>query len=91
MSLIEVYVIFIMINLIIGIIFYVKFVNVELKEEVLLECFLVIMCGEFGWLEIYVDFLEVLLVDLFGLIILLYENVGDIDVLSFLLLFIVSG
>lgn len=85
------YVIFIIINLIVSVIFYVKFVNVELKEEVLLECLLVVMCGEFGRLDMYVDFLEVLLVDLFGVIILLYENVGDIDILCFLLLFSVSG
>lgn len=91
MSFIEVYVIFIIGNLIIGIIFYVKFVNIELKEEVILFGFLVIISGEVGWLEMYVDFLEVLVVDLLGVIMVIYENVGDIDIVSLVLVVCVIG
>ena len=91
MSSTEVYATFITKNLTIGATFHVKLVNLESKEEAILERSLVITHGEPGRLETHVDFPEALLVDSSGVIALTYENVGDSDIPSPLLLLGVPG
>ena len=87
----EVYATFITTNLTVGATFHVKLVNAESKEEALLERSLAVIRGEPGRLDTHVDFPEVLLVDSPGVITLLYENVGDTDILCPLLSLSVSG
>ena len=91
MSSTEVYATFITNNLTVGATFHVKLVNSESKEEAFLKRSLVISRGEPGRLETRVDFPEALLVDSPGVITLTYENAGDTDILSPLLILGVRG
>ena len=85
MSSTEVYATFYTVNLVVGSTFHVKLVNLETKEEAVLEQSLVIRRGELGQLETHIDFPEVLLMDDSGAITVSYENIGDTDILAPLL------
>ena len=91
MSSTEAYATFITRNLTTGATFHVKLLNVESKEEALLPRSLVISLGEAGRLQTYVDFPEALLVDSPGVITVSYENVGDTDIVSPVLVLRVGG
>ena len=82
MSSTEVYATFYTMNLVLGTTFHVKLVNVESKEEAVLEQSLIINSGEPGKLETHIDFPEVLLMDDSGSITVSYENMGDTDIIT---------
>ena len=85
MSSTEVYATFYTMNLVVGTTFHVKLVNLETKEEAILDQSLVIARGGPGQLQAHIDFPEVLLMDDSGSITVSYKNIGDTDILTPLL------